>query len=49
MTIIEIKEITKYFYVGKETIKALKSINTPKSVSARRSIEINSVISKREN
>ena len=27
MTIIEIKEITKYFYVGKETIKALKSID----------------------
>ena len=30
-------------------VKALKSINTPKSVSARRGIEINSVISKREN
>ena len=27
MTIIEIKEIRKYFYVGKETIKALKSID----------------------
>jgi len=27
----------------------LRMINTPKSVSARRGIEINSVISKREN
>ena len=35
--------------IVRSTIKALKSINTPKSVSARRSIEINSVISKREN
>ena len=34
--------------IVQSTIKALKSINTPKSVSARRSIEINSVISKRE-
>ena len=35
--------------IVRSTIKALKMINTPKSVSARRSIEINSVISKREN
>ena len=35
--------------IVRSTIKALKSINTPKSVSARRGIEINSVISKREN
>ena len=35
--------------IVRSTIKALRMINTPKSVSARRSIEINSVISKREN
>ena len=35
--------------IVRSTMKALKSINTPKSVSARRSIEINSVINKREN
>jgi small subunit ribosomal protein S5 len=35
--------------IVRSTIKALKMINTPKSVSARRNIEINSVISKREN
>ena len=35
--------------IVRSTIKALKMINTPKSVSARRSLEINSVISKREN
>ena len=46
---LEIKELAKTPGVQESTIKALKSINTPKSVSARRSIEINSVISKREN
>ena len=35
--------------IVRSTIKALRMINTPKSVSARRGIEINSVISKREN
>ena len=30
-------------------MKALQMINTPKSVSARRGIEINNVINKREN
>lgn len=35
--------------IVKSTMKALMLMHTPKSVSARRGIEINSVISKREN
>ena len=35
--------------IVKSTMKALQSINTPKSVSARRGIDMNDVISKREN
>ena len=35
--------------IVKSTMKALQSINTPKSVSARRGIDMNDVINKREN
>ena len=35
--------------IVKSTMKALQSINTPKSVAARRGIDMNEVINKREN
>ena len=35
--------------IVKSTTKALQSINTPKSVAARRGIDMNEVINKREN